>query len=320
MEISYWTLLAAVAPVFLIILAGFVLRRVHWLTMEADQSLLRVCINVLMPCLILDSVLGNPALQKIENISLPPLVGFATFCLGYFVALPLGRLLGLSENQARTFSFTVGSYNYAYVPIPLVQAFCPRETTGVLFTHNLGVEIAFWTVGIGILTGASLRRGWTKIFNPPVLAIVGSLTLNACHGIDWIPGFVLKAAHMGGQSAVPLALILTGATLADLVHHRWPPLADRVPACAIVLRLALLPVISLLLAKFLPCSTELKRIIVIQAAMPAAMLPIVLSKHLGGDGKTALQVVISTSLLGFLTIPFWIRFGFLVTGISLTGH
>ena len=103
MDISYWILLTAVAPVFLIILGGFVLRRVHWLTMEADQSLLRICINVLMPCLILDSVLGNPALEKFENISVPPLVGFATFCLGYLVALPIGRLLRLSENKARTF-------------------------------------------------------------------------------------------------------------------------------------------------------------------------------------------------------------------------
>ena len=162
MEISYWPLLAAVAPVFLIILGGFVIRRTGWLTREADHSLLRVCVNVLMPCLILDSVLGNPALSKIENVTLPPLVGFCTFLIGYLVALPAGRLLRLTENQARTFSFTVGSYNYSYIPIPLVLAFCPRETIGVLFTHNLGVEIAFWTAGIGVLTGASLRTGWTK--------------------------------------------------------------------------------------------------------------------------------------------------------------
>jgi len=320
MDISYWTLLAAVAPVFLIILAGFVLRRVGWLTIEADHSLLRVCVNVLMPCLILDSVLGNPALEIISNLSLPPMVGFATFCLGYLVALPVGRRLQLSDNQARTFAFVVGSYNYSYIPIPLVQAFCPRGTMGVLFTHNLGVEIAFWTVGVGILTGASLRKGWLKLFNPPVLAIAGSLLLNALHGSHWLPGFILKAAHMTGQSAVPLALILTGATLADLVCTSWPRLVGIVPTGAIALRLVLLPSVSILLAKYLPCTDELRRIIVIEAAMPAAMLPIVLAKHFGGDAAKALQVVISTSLLGLLTIPFWIWFGFFFTGVSLTGH
>jgi len=320
MQISYWPLLAAVAPVFFIILTGFIIRRIGWLTREADHSLLRVCVNVLMPCLILDSVLGNPALSKIENVTLPPLIGFSTFLIGYLVALPAGRLLRLNENQARTFSFTVGSYNYAYIPLPLVLAFCPRETTGVLFTHNLGVEIAFWTAGIGVLTGSSLRNGWTKIFNPPVFALLGALLLNACHGAEWLPGFMLKSAHITGQSAVPLSLILTGATLADLLRHTWPRLTGATPACAIFLRMALLPLLSLLLAKYLPCSIELKRIIVIQAAMPAAMLPIVISKHFGGDATTALQVVISTSLVGLLTIPFWIRLGFLFTGITLGGH
>ena len=150
-----------------------------------------------------------------------------------------------------------------------------------------------------------------------MLAIIGSLLLNVCHGAGWLPGFLLKSAHMTGQSAVPLALILTGATLADLLHNEWPRLTGATSAGAIILRMALLPVASLFLAKYLPCSLELKRIIVIQAAMPAAMLPIVLSKHFGGDATTALQVVISTSLIGLVTIPFWIQIGLLFTGISM---
>ena len=317
MQISYWPLLASVAPVFIIMLAGFSIRRIGWLTQEADHSLLRLCVNVLMPCLILDSILGNPALSKIQNVTLPPLVGFLTFALGYLVALQAARLLRLSENQARTFSFTVGTYNYAYIPIPLVLAFCPRETTGVLFTHNLGIEIAFWTLGIGVLTGASLKTGWKKIFNPPVFAILGSLLLNATHAAHWLPSFILSSAHLVGQSAVPLSLILTGATLADLVLHSWPNLGGRIPSSAIFLRMALLPVASLFLAKYLPCSIELKRIILIQAAMPAGMFPIVLSKHFGGDAPTALKVVIATSLVGLLTIPFWIQLGVFFTGVTL---
>lgn len=320
MQISYWPLLASVAPVFLIILTGFISRRVGWLTREADHSLLKVCVNGLMPCLILDSILGNPALTQIENVTIPPFIGFFTFLIGYVIALYSGRLLRLTENQARTFSFTVGTYNYAYIPIPLVLAFCPKETTGVLFTHNLGAEIAFWTLGIGVLTGASLKSGWKKIFNPPVFAILGSLLLNAFHGANWLPAFIVKSAHMAGQSAVPLSLILTGATLADLVYHSWPRLTGVTPTGSIFLRIALLPVLSLLLAKYLPFSIELKRVIVIQAAMPAGMLPIVISKHFGGDAATALQVVIATSLIGLLTIPFWIQFGVYFTGITMGGH
>src|SRR5271154_6520014 len=56
---EFLTLAGAVTPVFLIVAAGLLLRRFNWLTEEADHSLLRICINLLIPALILSSILGN---------------------------------------------------------------------------------------------------------------------------------------------------------------------------------------------------------------------------------------------------------------------
>ena len=78
---------------------------------------------------------------------------------------------------------------------------------------------------------------------------------------------------------------------------------------ACVLRLGVVPVLFLVLAKFLPCSVELKRVILLQAAMPSAIFAIIAARHFGGDGPTALRVVIATSALSFVTIPLWIRAG-----------
>ena len=47
----------------------------------------------------------------------------------------------------------------------------------------------------------------------------------------------------------------------------------------------------------------------LQAAMPAATLPIVLVKLYQRDTETALRVVLSTSLLGILLIPVWLAVG-----------
>jgi predicted permease len=48
--------------------------------------------------------------------------------------------------------------------------------------------------------------------------------------------------------------------------------------------------------------------------MPAAVFPIMLARHYGGDAATAIRIVIVTSLLGFLTIPFWLRIGMQAVG------
>jgi malate permease and related proteins len=309
MPFQYWSLLGGVAPVFIIIAAGFGMRRVGWLTAEADRSLLRLTINLLYPCLILDSIVGNSALNNIGNVLLAPSVGLATIVIGLALCLAAARLLPLDSRQAHTFAFAAGIYNYGYIPVPLVEKFFGQETLGVLFAYNLGIEVAFWTAGLYVLTLSSARAGgWKRVLNAPVFAIVAALALNFCRARDWLPPFLLTPVHMLGQSSVPLALVLTGATLADLLLQNHPrPGAAALGGC--VLRLLILPVIFLLIARFLPCSVELKRIIVVQAAMPAAMLPLILTKHYGGDPGTAMQVVLSTTVVGMVTIPFWIELG-----------
>ncbi len=307
---NFLSLLEAVAPVFVIIGAGYALRRLRWLTSEADHTLLRLGVNVLYPCLIADSILGNPMLAEARNLLVPPLVGFGTVVFGFLLAALGARLMRLPAPSARSFTFTTGLYNYGYLPIPLVQAFYDRNTLGVLFTHNLGVEIALWTVGVWLLSGVPARGAWKQILNVPIVAIVTSAALNfgGVHAV--IPDFLRQSMHMLGQSAIPLALLLTGATLADLIAGERTSCRIGAVVAANVLRLGVLPLAFLLLAKVAPVSVELQRIIIIQAAMPAAMIPIILAKHYQADSAHALQIVLSTTLLALLTIPLWLRFGF----------
>jgi len=312
---EFQTVLGALLPLSGLVVVGLGIRKLNWLTEEADQSLLRVNINLLMPCLILDKAIGNPALSEMRNLLLAPVLGFVTLGLGFLLAFAARALHGIVEAPARrTFTFCVGLYNYGYVPLPLAMAF-GNETVGVLFVHNVGVEIGVWTLGVMLLTGQRMGRDWRKIVNAPLLAIVLAVVLNALGWHALIPGVVLTGVHWLGQCAVPMALILIGAVVADRLHEFHSASGWRVIGTAVLLRTSILPVLFLLLAKFLPASVELKRVIVLQAAMPAAVFPIILARHYQGDPPTAMRVVIGTSVVGLVTIPLWIRFGMHFVGL-----
>lgn len=306
---EFLTVLYAVLPVFCIAGIGVVMRLINWLTEEADASLLRVTVNLLIPCLIFDSILGNPALGVLSNVVLAPMVGLFTVVLGIVIAYGAGAGLAGEPARRRTFSFAVGVYNYGYVPLPLALALFDRETAGVLFVHNVGVEAGLWTFGLLLLSGTSWRESWRKLLNPPLIVIVFTLALNFLGLDEAVPGFVRTTTRMLGQCAIPVGLILIGATVADFRGEFRAVRGRGEMALACLLRLGVLPVLFLLLAKYLPCSIELKRVIVLEAAMPAAVFPIVIAKHYGGDTAVALRVVISTSVVGLITIPLWIRFG-----------
>ncbi len=307
---EYLPLLAAVAPVFIIIGLGWIIRRIGWLTEEADASLLRVIVNLLYPCLILDTILGNRALEKAGNVLLAPAAGFATVALGYALSYFAAPLFGAGEpRQRRTFAFTTGIYNYGYLALPIAQTRFGAETSGVLFIHNVGVEVALWTVGITIISGATKGVGWRQIFNAPVVAIMCAAVLHFAGARNWMPGVILTAIHSLGATAIPLGVILTGATFADQMRDLSAETRPITTLGACLLRLVVLPLLMLALARWLPCPSELRRVIVIQAAMPCALIPVILSKHYGGDPATALRIILVTSAVGLLTIPFWLQLG-----------
>ena len=301
-------LLAILAPLFVLIAIGTVLRRVGWLTVEADSSLLRIGVNLLFPCLIFQSVMGNAALRDPRNLLWPPLLGFASMALGWLAAWWTGRALGLERGKGlRTFAYATGFYNYSYVPIFIIGALYGASTLGVLFVFTTGNEFAAWTVGVLLLAGGTFRENWRKALNPPVFALVGAVALNCFH-VE-VPSILQRTLVSLGACAVPIGLLLIGAVLEEHLRNPRALVGPRVALGSVLLRLGILPLTFLAAAKWLPLSPELKQVLIVQAAMPAGVFPIVLVKHYGGQPLTAAQVVVSTTLVSILVIPLWMKFG-----------
>lgn len=331
---TYDSLLGAVTPVFIMIAIGWVMRRTGALSSAADASILRLGVNVFYPSLIADTIIGNPALQQLSNVLLPAACGAGTALVGFSVALLSARLLGMGRpHPTRTFAFTVGLQNYGYLAIPLVQALFNRETLGVQFTFTLGIELVLWSAGIWLLSGHQhpsippneetsgtdddpeerprpVRHSlWRAVLTAPVVAIIVSSTLNYFFGGGWLPGFARTSLHWLGACAFPTQITLTGAVLADVMRRANPGPWLKPVTFGNLIRLGLLPAIFLLAAKGLHTSPELRNILVVQAAMPSAMLPIILVKHYGGETDLAAWLVTTTTAVGFLTMPLWLKAG-----------
>lgn len=318
MNDQWLIIIGAALAVFSVVGVGASTRLLGWLTAEADQSLLKLIIRVLLPCLIFTVVADNPTLRQPSNLVLPPLVGFGTVivgCLAGWVVARLGsRPTGLADPRSRgTFAACVGIYNYGFVPIPLVKLLFDDQTLGVLFVHNVGTELAIWTLGVILISGQMGRGAWRQMINPPSLAILVALGFNFSGGVGLLPEFVTTALDMLGRSAVPMSLVLIGATIADELKPGGKAVeraaSAKIVAWSIVLRLMLLPTVFLLIGGLLPASEELRRVIAVEAAMPSAVFPIVMARHYGGEPAIALRVVLATSLLSIVTIPIWISLG-----------
>jgi len=317
---EFLIVLAAVLPIFILAAAGMLARRREWLTEEADQSLMRLTINVLVPAFIFEKVLGNPALLRLGDMFIAPVLGFGAVALGIGVAGLAAHAAGIGDDRTRrTFAYVTGLFNYGYVPLPLALMLFDRETVGILVVFNLGVEVALWTFGAALLSRKEGEPLLRKIFNPSVITILITLALNFSGTYPHVPDVLITAARMLGECAIPMGLVLTGAIISDHLHEFHPAHGWRVMSTSCLLRLGLLPVVFLLVAKFapVPLSLELQRVLMLQAAMPAAVFPLIMTKHYGGDTVTAMRVIVGTSAIGLVTIPLWVRFGMKFLGFEM---
>lgn len=307
---TYGQLFLTILPVFAMIGLGLLLRRTGWIAAEAEHTLLNLVVKVTFPCLIFDLVVTNAAFRRPENVLLPPLVGFGLAVSSMLGAALAGRAAGLTRGAGlRTFALTTGLTNYGYLPLPIMEAAFGPDSRAVLFVHNIGVEAAIWTAGMVLLSGDSLRNSWRRLLNMPLAALVVALTLNLTGASGQVPRLITDMTHSLGTCAVPLGLVMTGASIEPFLHEPRQLIAPRAAVLACVLRLGVLAAAFLAAAKWLPLSPELKRVVLVQAAMPAAVGPIVLARFYGGQPLVAVQVVLATTTVAMFTIPLWLEVG-----------
>ncbi|MGB0334904.1 MAG: AEC family transporter [Opitutales bacterium] len=301
----------AMMPVFFIILAGFVARRVGWLNEAADRSLMNVVVNLLYPAFIFSYVLGNDALRNPIDAVLPPLVGLCSIVAGFSISMLLARKLKIGDQrECRTFAFSTGIYNYAYFPIPIVALLFDRETTGILLIYNVGVEIAMWSLGVGFILSANDPKPlWQRLLSAPVIAILISVPMNWLRVDQHLPDFAFESIDLLGKCAIPLGLIVIGATFADLATDVRLFERLQIPLSAVIIRLAAFPMSFIFFALIIPFPDELKAVMLIQAAMPCGVFPILLARQFDGSPEVALKVTLTTTIVSFATIPLWIGFG-----------
>ena len=303
---------SAVAPVFVLIGLGLLARGSRCLTGDADDSLLKLTIRVLYPCFIFGKVLAEPEMSEMSLLWWAVPAGFASIIVGFGVAWLVAVSLGIAEEgKRRAFVFTAGIFNYGYFAIPVGSAMFGDAFVGKLLVFNLGVEVAIWGVGVLLLGGGAF--GFRRLLNPPILAVLAALWMNYAGWGGHLPNFALQSIEMVGACAIPVGLLLIGATTLDLWREqRSSPWDWRVAGGGALVRLLLLPCLMVSVARWAPIPDSmdwLREIFVLQAAMPAGIFAIVIARYYQANANVSAQTMAPTIVACFVTLPMWLAFG-----------
>lgn len=279
---------------------GLIIRRCGYLDDGDITKISRLVIDVLFPMLIFNTVSSHLNYQVFTEVWALPLIGFSLVAIGAILGWGLQRRgLGEDQNIRKTFVHMCAVNNFGFIPIILVQKLWGDAALAQLFFLHLGSNIGLWTIGVGVLGQEGLKGRLKAIFSPVLISIILALMTGLLGGRPYLPSLFIKIISEGGSVAVPLMLILIGASY---YHTHLFKFKMELVYISLV-RLIGLPIIYILMLRLLPLTQEVFHISLIVALMPTAMATAILTRRFGGNSDYAAAAAIVTLAFSLVTIP-----------------
>ena len=303
---------------FGLVAVGHLLRATGALPASAPAVLGRVILFVTMPALIV-VILARARYEAALLASVAAALLATTVAL--LVALALGvlllRALGASRPSQGAAGLVSAFSNTAFLGVPFILALfpdAPAAATTAVIIDTVDTTILLLTLGTafaatmaGEPTPASrprarrIARSLLALLRQPLLvAVVVGLGL-AVTGVA-LPPVLTGPLTQIGQATPTLAFLTIGLGL-DLGSLRGQPLAL---AGIALIKLAVAPVVAALVLLALDVRGEVAQTAVLQAAMPTAMVSVIIAANAGCDARLASAASVVTTVLALATLPLWV--------------
>lgn len=296
-------ILAALTPVFAIIALGLLLQRAKLVADSFWASAENLTFKLFFPALLV----AETSSARLYESGVAPLL--AAVLAGILIVAFLAHIIRipLALSGPSFTSLMQGAIRpNVYVGLASANALSGGESTGFF-----AVCLAFAIPLVNILSVLTLLRcapAASKLStralingmagNPLILACALGLALNLS-GIS-IPEPARAVLDILGRAALPIGLLAVGAGL------RWPPTGTSVYptiVSAAVLKLLLLPAITLALCHILGVQGNARVVAVLYAGLPCSATAYVMARQMGGDAPLLAGVITTTTVAAVATLP-----------------
>lgn len=196
--------------------------------------------------------------------------------------------------------------NAGFLPIIIVSALAPADAAGRLYVYIFLFVLIFppllYTVSGRIFSSAGAGFDWKNLFNAASVTTVVALALALAGARPWMPEVVFRPLEMLGGTTIPLSMIVIGGiVMVNFSRNSRFPYGFVLKAA--LLSLVALPLIVYVLAGFLPISSEVRFLLLLEAMMPpAATLPLIARKY-NADYELTGQALFDITMLSMITAP-----------------
>lgn len=286
------------------ILVGFAAVKAHVLNQDGNKAVSSLVMNAILPFFILSS--GMTSSRSVTGTEM--LLFFALSLACYAAAFAIGAILTRAPlfpvNERKIYRFMTTFGNTGFIGLPVIGALFGSDAVFYATVFNLPFNFLVFSIGVILVSdSASAKRVEPRtIFNNCFIASIAAIAIYVI-GIP-IPDLAKSCLDQVGAATVPLAMIITGASLGR------EPLKDTFASPCLYLitaaKMLLVPFVTFCILSAALQNPLLVKVGTMLMAMPVATNATLLCLQYGGPDRIASRGVFLSTLFSVITIPLFV--------------
>ena len=299
----------------LLIAIGFFLARRGLVPSEGAAILSKMENYVFIPALALGTFMSGFTPERLVEAGGFFVGGAAVVLVGIPLALLVSRLCSKDAYVRNLYTYALAFPNFGFMGNAVVMALFPDVFMEYLiFVLPFWICIFLWGVPY-LLTpseGArSFKSALRNLANPMIIAMLVGIVIGLTE--IPVPSFLESAVTSLGNCMSPVAMLLTGLTVAKI--DLKASFTNRGVYLASAVRLVLLPLLGIGVLAILPVPYGVALCAVCALAMPLGLNVIVIPGAFGKDTSVGASMALVSHILSCVTIPpVFMLFSLLIKG------
>ncbi|MBR2714991.1 MAG: AEC family transporter [Ruminococcus sp.] len=295
---SFLTVGEQVLILFVLISVGFICGKTKLINESGCKVVTDIVLYFVTPCVIIS------AFQRDFDVTMLIKLIVSAICSAaiLFFSVVVAQILYKKQERSRAcvLKFATVFSNCGFMSLPLQQALLGEEGVFYGATFVALFNVFVWSYGIITMKGKSEKMSGLKILiNPGIIGTLVGITLFLSS--VRLPVVIAQPVNYLAALNTPVPMLIIGYYLSSAKLRK--AFTDMWAYISMVLRLIVLPLITLLVLLLCGIKGTLLVSLIISVASPVAAITTMMSAKYGHDTELSVSLVSASTLLSLLTMP-----------------
>lgn len=281
------------------ILLGLVMARKGWLEKEGQATLSQLITQFALPCAVFNSFQIAYSAAVLQLILRSLGLALVFFTVLYGLSIVFARVFRIADSIRSSWIGCSTFSSVLFIGIPIVDALFGELGLVILISFNTIGNLFLFGFGESIFAGKMLVSLRKILTTPAIIAAVAGFLFFLFQFT--IPEVIHTPMQAIAGFTTPLAMMINGALLSRTLSPKLFANRNTLQFCLV--RLLIIPAILIFFFKLFVNDPLLLQIVCLISCMPSGAVNSVFAEKYSGQGKTASEMIIVSTLLSIVTIP-----------------